>query len=564
MIIHFRKLRLTSTLSNVARNNLNLKPSENPRFQNTKRALQSDAKLPRKAIMKEAQAALLEYLHSTRSLQFLDADNMCKNSPFFLQDLLRKIQKNHDDGDMKRSISRYLRYHPINEFEPFFESVGLKPSEYAPLLPRGMIFLNDDHLLMDNYHTLCNYGVPRSKMGKIFNDAPQVFRYDNRVLQSKLEAYEKLGVASSILVKAIASSPFLLVGDVNLGFVKVVEKLKHLVVAKDDSWIEGHLLDGVSFNWGMMLELLSLLGKVYRKGQLADLISRHPCVVFEDSGGRTLSLIGFLFKFGLSLNQISLIFLELPQIQIGKFFSNLRHCFLFLSEIEMQAAEIGRIFQSHSLLLGSSTLKKTTSLLGNLNVGKKRLCRIIQDNPQEMKNWVLGKKLQPLENSNEEQESKMLKTEFLLSLGYVENSKNMEEAFKLFRGKGAELQERFDFFVKAGFDCEDVRKMIRVAPQILNQTTDRINMKIEYLVNEGYPISTLVSFPSFLSYTPQRVKLRLSMYNWLQDHGAADPGLALSTLIACSEKIFVSQYVKRHPSGPKVWKDLKTEIYSED
>lgn len=190
---------------------------------------------------------------------------------------------------------------------------------------------------------------------------------------------------------------------------------------------------------------------------------------------------------------------------------------------------------------------------------------MLQENPQEIENWVLGRKVQPLVSLREmgEEKSKTLKTEFLRSLGYEENSEEMKWAFKVFRGKGAELQERFDFIVKAGLDCEDVRKMVRVSPQILNQTTERINMKIEYILNEGYPISDLVSFPSFLSYTPQRVKLRLSMYNWLKDHGVADPGLALSTVIACREKIFIQQYVNRHSSGLQVWQDLKKEFYPE-
>ena len=36
---------------------------------------------------KEAQAALLEYLHSTRGLQFIDAENITKNCPHFLEKL---------------------------------------------------------------------------------------------------------------------------------------------------------------------------------------------------------------------------------------------------------------------------------------------------------------------------------------------------------------------------------------------------------------------------------------------------------------------------------------------
>ncbi|WJX83968.1 hypothetical protein P8452_66588 [Trifolium repens] len=399
-MIDFRKLRLTFTFFNFTLNHTNLKPSLNPRFYSTKNSLQLDVKpkLGSKSTIKEAQSALLEYLHSTRSLQFLDADNMCKNSPFFLQNLVEKSLKNENTINAKRSISRYLRYHPINEFEPFFESLGLKPSEYTHLLPRGLIFLNDDPLLMENYHTLCNYGVPRSKMGKIFKLAPQVLSFENGVLSLKLKAYENLGVSPSILMNAVA-------------------------FPVRNSWLR-------------------------------------------------------LFVAVLAL------FLRNQEL---------------LTEIEMEPAEIGKIFQSHTLFIGSSTLKTTKSLLGCLNVGKKRLCSIVQDNPLVMKNWVLGKRVKPLVSLREaeEEKSKAGKMEFLLRLGYVENTKQMNRAFKMYRGKGAELQERFDFIVKAGLTRDQVRRMIRVSPQILNQNTDTVKMKIEYLVKQGYSISDLGQWPRF-------------------------------------------------------------------
>ncbi|RHN47951.1 putative transcription regulator mTERF family [Medicago truncatula] len=470
-MIDLRKLRLTFTFFNLT----NLKPSLNPRFYNTAKKpiqLNSKPKILSKLTIKEAQAALLEYLHSTRSLQFLDADNMCKNSPFFLQNLVHKTLKNENSINTKRLISRHLRYNPINEFEPFFESLGLKPSEYESLLPRDLIFLNDDPLLMANYHTLCNYGVPRSKMGKIFKQAPQVFKFENGVLVSKIKAYEDLGISASILVNAVA----------------VVEMLKNIVAKGgdgdfDSGWIQWHYLDEVSCNWGLMLELLCLLSDTgFSEKQLAEIIHRSPCIVFEESGG------------------------------------------------------------------------------------KRRLCSILQDNPHEMKNWVLGIRVKPMVGLRdlEEEKSRVGKTEFLLRLGYVENTKEMDSAFKAFRGKGAELQERFDFIVNAGLTRDEVRRMIRVSPQILNQNTDRVKMKIEYLVKKGFSVSDLVNFPSYLSYKSPRVKLRLSMYNWLVDHGAVTPGLALSTIIACTDNLFLQSYVKRHPSGLQVWEELQKEIHSED
>lgn len=542
------------------------------RFYRTKRAVQSEkseysgepsggenVSPISSSTRKEAQDALVEYFYSTRSMPFLDAENMGRNSPYFLEKLLKRVKDKAESG---RSITRFLRYHPINEFEPFFESLGLKPSEYVPLLHRDLMFLGDDQLLLANYSVLCNYGFGRCEVGKIYNEASEVFRYDSGILLSKLQAYEQLGLSQPSVLKFIVCSPYLLIGDVNADFAKVLETIKSL--GFETSWIEGNLLENNSYNWRRMRGVLCLFRKIgCSNEQLVGVMSQHPDMLFEGSGDKTFSLVVFLVKFGSSVNQISLVFLQFPQISVGQFILNMSKCFFFLNEIEMEITEIGKIISSHPLLLGSCSLKKTNSLLANLNVGKKRLCRYIQENPQEMKNWVMGTRVKPLPNSGDDLRSQMEREKFLLDLGFVQDSKEMKAAVKTFRGKGWELQERFDCLVKAGLQRKDVCEMLRGSPQILNQTKNVIEMKIHFLLNElGYPISSLVTFPSYLAYTVERVKLRLSMYNWLVVQGTAEPMLALSTIVACSDKKFIKQFVDHHPRGPQVWQELKEKIYS--
>ncbi|KAL5741819.1 hypothetical protein ACOSP7_028551 [Xanthoceras sorbifolium] len=508
------------------------------------------------SIIREAQAALLDYLHSTRSLHFTDAEHMSKNSPFFLEKILKKIK---DEENIGQCVVRYLQYHPINEFEPFFESAGLKPCEYNPLLPHNLMYLSDDDLLLKNYHALCNYGIERSKIGKIFMEAMEVLRYDFGVLQSKLQAYEDLGFSQCFIAKVIVCSPQLLIGDVNMEFAKVIEILKNMGI--EFCWIEEHL-EWNSCNWSKMFNLLSLYSQIgFSENQLGIVIRQHPRLLLEDSGDRALTLIGLLLKFGCTMNEICSMFVQFPQIQVAKFVLNLRQCVQFLHEIEMGMQEIGNIVCSHPILLGSCALKKTNSLLVLLNAGKKRLCKCIKENPQEIKKWVRGTRVVRFPSSGVKERSKMLKLKFLLDLGFVQNSKQMEKALKFIRASGGKLQERFDCFVNAGLDRKDVCEMIRLYPQILNQTKSVIETKIDFLVNNlGYPLSTLVIYPSYIYFTAQRIKLRLSMYSWLIDQGAAESMLALSTLISCSHKVFIQRYVNRHPEGLQIWKKLKKEI----
>ncbi|XP_050383235.1 transcription termination factor MTEF18, mitochondrial-like [Argentina anserina] len=507
----------------------------------------------------EIQAALLEYLHSTRGLQFTDAENISKNCPHFLNKLYKRVDC---ERGIRRSMARFLQYHPINEFEPFFESLGFEPSECISLLPRNLMYLTDDELLLHNYIVLSNYGIPPNKIGKIYREAREVFRFDYQVLASKLQAYEGLGLGRSALVRYVVGSPYLLVGDVNAAFLSVLAKSKSIGFETDS--IEGNLWEDNTYHWSRVLELFSLFSEIGCSDvQLGKLLGHNPDILFENSGATTVSLIGLLHKFGFTKRELHSMFLQFPQIPVAKFVANLRRCILFLDEIDMEAAEIAKIVHSHPLLLGSCSLKKTSSLLGTLNVGKKRLSQYIQENPEELKNWVLGKKLESFPDSEYEVRSRAQKTKFLLEIGFLENSTKMKAALKACRGNGVELQERFDCIVKAGLDQKDVCELIQSTPQILNQTTDVIAMKIDCLVNElGYPISSLLTARSYLSHKMERVKLRVRMFNWLKDQGMANAGLSLSTLISCSESYFIKTYVHRHPDGPQIWDDLKNEIES--
>ncbi|KAI4364000.1 hypothetical protein MLD38_020148 [Melastoma candidum] len=419
------------------------------------------------------------------------------------------------------------------------------------------MFLSDCDLLVENYHVLCNYGIPRCKIGKIYWEAPEVFQYDLGVLLRKIKAYEEMGISQLVLHRIIVISPRILIGDPNVHFCKVMEKLCSL--GFELNWITVQLSETSYCRWSQMLEILSVFEKMgFGDEQLRRLIDRRPGLVFENSGKESASFIGFLVKFGSTKDELRAMFVKFPPMQVKKFVSNIRQCFLFFVEIDMGAEDIDRIIRAETLLLGSCTLKTLNSLLSILNVGKKRLCELVTKNPQEMKNWVLRLRVKPIQNSSDSDRYNEEKKNFLLGLGIVRDSNEMKRALKVFRGKRAELQERFDCIVKAGIDREVVCKMVRLSPQILNQTKEVLELKIDYLVRElQKPLSSLVKFPAYLSFNMDRIKLRYLMFNWLTEQAVVSPNIAVSTIIACSEKMFVDKYVNRHPDGVVVWENLK-------
>ncbi|XP_021890072.1 transcription termination factor MTEF18, mitochondrial [Carica papaya] len=503
----------------------------------------------------EAQGVLFDYLHCTRNLSFTDAEHISKNSPNFVQVLLSKI---HCEKDVTRSLAKFLRYNPLNEFEPFFESLGLSPSEVTALLPRDLMFLTDDSVMLENYHALCNYGIPRANIGKMYNEAGEIFRYDYGVLALKLEAYESLGLAKATVIKLVTCCPFLLVGGVNGNFVLVLDKLRRLGMKND--WIGGYLTPKRTYNWCRILDTIDFLDKVgYSEDRLGNLLRTNPELVFEGSGKMVSVLFGRLLKLGLKMNEVYSLFMKNPEILSSKCIKNLFEALNFLFYIGMGTEDIAKVVSSNIELMGSSSLKGPRTVCKDLKVTKDGLCQIIKEEPLKLFSLASKSKVRRKEHITSLDSTKhMEKTAFLLRLGYVENSDEMMKALKQFRGRGDQLQERFDCLINAGLDCNVVTSIIKQAPMVLNQSKDVIEKKIDCLRNcLGYPLESIVAFPAYLCYDIERINHRFAMYVWLRKRGAAKTMLSLSTILACSDARFVKYFVNVHPEGPAYWANLR-------
>ncbi|KAI0503843.1 hypothetical protein KFK09_014786 [Dendrobium nobile] len=516
----------------------------------------------------DAQNALFDYLHYTRCLNFTDAEHISKNSPVFLQSLLAKV---NDGEEVGRSVSRFLRFTPINEFEPFFESLGLKPSELYALLPHNLIYLTDDHHLIENYHVLCNYGVPRSKIGKMYKEGSEMFRYNHGVLNSKLQSYERLGLSKPTIIKLVTCCPALLIGELNRDFLEVLTKLKALGVELD--LVRGCLSDKSVYHWDRILKMLNFLdGMGCNQKNLETLINQHPRFVFDDSGKKIYILVALLLKLGIKMDDILLLFVQYPQILAGNFVKNLWQSIYFLVDIGMSVEDIKMIVKTHPHVLGASSSKSPYFVLQRLKLSEHQLCDIIKEDPNQFTYLITSKKSSAINLPKVEGTFLREKTDFLLRLGFVENSDEMARVLKKFRGRGDQLQKRFDFLVEIGLDCHTAAEMIKAVPPVLNQSIDVLDKKSTYLLNDlGYPLEALAAFPTFLCYNLDKIKLRFSMFQWLKENGVsfstknrklASPTVALSTVLACSDARFFKYFVNLHHKGPEEWERLKRSFSS--
>ncbi|XP_024198789.1 transcription termination factor MTEF18, mitochondrial isoform X2 [Rosa chinensis] len=505
----------------------------------------------------EGQEALFDYLHCTRSFGFTDAEHISKNSPKFLENLLSKIDS---EKEVARTLSRFLRYNPINEFEPFFESLGLSPSELPLFLPRHLMYLSDDPVMFENFQALCDYGIPRSNIGRMYKEAREIFGYDYGVLASKLQAYEYLGLSKGTVVKLVSCCPLLLIGGVNNEFVKFLEKLKCLGLGMD--WIGGYASDNSTYNWNRMLDTMDFLDHVgYTKEQMCSLFERNPALLLEGSGKNVYVLFGRLLKLGLEMNEVYSLFMQYPQVLSVKCTRYLLQAIDYLIEVGMATDEIADVVANDMEFLSSSRLKRPNTVCRELKVGRDGLLQIIREDPSKVLRLASKSKASASKQVVSRVPCNHLeKTSFLLRLGYAENSEEMMKALKKFRGRGDQLQERFDCLVEAGLDCNVVMNIIKQAPMVLNQSKDVIVKKISCLTNcLGYPLESLEAFPAYLCYDMDRINLRFSMYMWLREKRAAKPTLSLSTLLACSDARFARYYVDIHPEGPAMWESLKNQ-----
>ncbi|TKY56962.1 Transcription termination factor 3 [Spatholobus suberectus] len=511
-------------------------------------------RIPR-LVRTEVQHALMDYLHYTRGYTFSDAEYVSKNSPRFVESLVSMID---DKDDVPRSLRKFFRYNPINEFEPFLESLGIGPSELPLVLPRGMIYLEDDYVLLDNFRVLCNYGVPRNRMGRFYKEAKEIFGYASGLLSSKLGAYDNLGLSRSIVVKLVVCCPLLLVGDVDCEFVAVLHWLKRIGIESD--WIVNYLSCSRTYSWKRMLDTMQFLHKVgYSEEQMHDLFTANPKLLLEGFGRKLYLVFGQLLKLGVEMNGIYSCFVEYPCILSNKCARNLLRVIGFFCAIGMGKDDIAHILSNYLHLLSTHSLKGHKTVCKELKVGKADLCQIIRDDPFKLISLASKQEQRGNEKIHSHDPRNYLeKTTFLLKLGYTENSEEMAKALKMFRGRGDQLQERFDCLVEAGLDYNSVIEMIKRAPMILNQSKAMIKRKVDFLRDVlGYPLEYLVGFPTYFCHDLEKIVEKLSMYAWLKERNAVNPTLTLGTIVGSGEKRFVKYFVNVHPQGPAVWKDLK-------
>ncbi|XP_028754091.1 transcription termination factor MTEF18, mitochondrial [Neltuma alba] len=282
----------------------------------TTRKLLKSSKIPQryqKFAVREAQKVLTDYLHETRCLPFVLADQIAKNSLLSLVNLIVKVD--FSASTFSRNFEKYLRYNPIDEFEFFFESIGIDYNNgVSELLPPNKVFFSEDGSLLEAARALSFFGFPWDKLGNLYKECSSVFRRSSKELGSKLYEFKKRGFGNVEVVGICLAFPNILGkegeevdGEIDGLFTDLKSvffdfELARYVEGNIDSWHEVCRKIRVFYN---------LNGE---KGKLGELMGRAKTIFIEYGEDELIQKAEYFCRFGVQKEEVALLLLKAPEL----------------------------------------------------------------------------------------------------------------------------------------------------------------------------------------------------------------------------------------------------------
>ncbi|KAK1400762.1 transcription termination factor MTEF18, mitochondrial [Heracleum sosnowskyi] len=311
-----------------------------------------------------AQKEVTNYLHTTKNLQFTYAELISKNSLFSLHELMAKVD--YSFFEFSDNLQRYLSYYPINEFEFFYESIGISTNEINGFLPRGKFFLDED---FGGYSVCCalwEFGFPWNKLGVLCKEKDSIFTRSVSEVNECLSGFKEYGFDGIMIIGVCLAFPFVfsrkcaLRGEVValfdvLRIVFLDYELVKFVDGNVDAWFDVCRKIRVFYDLGCadgnMGELLGrsknvlleypeemLVKKVefFRKLDVPKeeigsfLLSKTDIFEF-DLESRCISVVGILKYFGLEIEKLRSVMRNYPYVLGRNKLANLPHVMRLLN-----------------------------------------------------------------------------------------------------------------------------------------------------------------------------------------------------------------------------------------
>uniref|UniRef100_A0A0E0AIN8 Uncharacterized protein n=1 Tax=Oryza glumipatula TaxID=40148 RepID=A0A0E0AIN8_9ORYZ len=518
----------------------------------------------RRAAVPAARAAVSEYLHATRCLPSSHADTIAARSPRSLHAFLAglpAVPSSLRTSAFPSLLRRHLAFHPLNELPFFLESIGLPPTTRSDLM-----FLADHPSLLPAVAALAHFGFPWSRLGLLF---PTVLLHlPPDLITSRLASLEAcLGpLPRAAIIAACLAFPSLLENDLSssdrlvddLG--KVFGRLGPGLGTSND--IDAFL--GVCRRTRMFYDAGSEVGGI------GDLVGCNNQRVFLDlEEERIGKMLKFFKGLGMAGEDVGRFLLTNPMVFYLEFGDVVISVPEYLRRVGLAVDEVNAAVEKHPYVVGKNLLQNLPGVLRAMELDHWFLEKI-SDGGESLRYLSPGFVLEDVSYDVEIERAflggmiKMKadkraqhidgKLEFLKSIGYGENEIATKIIAVLHSNRDT-LQERFDCLLERGLEYKMLCQIVSVFPKILNQGKKMLNDKLNYMTKElGYSVEYLELFPAFLCFDLEnRVKPRYTMLRWLRENGLLRRTLAPATVLANSEKRFISNLYNVHPAAPKLW-----------
>ncbi|KAL3615538.1 hypothetical protein CASFOL_041199 [Castilleja foliolosa] len=511
--------------------------------------------------IKDSQKSLTDYLHATRSLPFLYADNIARNSPQSLWKIVSKIP--FSPSNFSCSFQKILRYHPINELDFFFESIGLNSDETEN---RTTYFLSEfKHF--DVACALAGMGFPWSKLGLLCKDGFFIFESDPSDLERKFnEIKNAFGFNSVIIISICLAFPRVLHIDGEMD--SLLSDLKILFLDYDLwSSVEGGNVDDV---FCICLKIKSFYDLGCEMGKIGELMGRSKTVFIEHTKEDLISKFDFFCKLDVRKDEIGIFLLSRPEIFGFDLGNRVVSVSGFLEQLGLRENELELLQQNYPHVFGNNKVAYLPNVMRSLNLGewffeKMRngyhpllaTCTIVCC-PDEFD--IHYKESLIRLRTKRTHVHAMKKLNFLHSIGFGEN-KFAVEALPFLSSSKNHLHQRFDCLLRCGIEYSKLCMIVKLMPKILNQGERSLQKKIEYLCNDiGSSLDYLDVFPGYLCYDlEKRIKPRFKFHKWLMEKGLCQREYSLSTIIACSEKAYVERLFRINRDAAMMWQDNRVD-----
>ncbi|KAH9603050.1 hypothetical protein KSS87_006285 [Heliosperma pusillum] len=512
--------------------------------------------------IQQAQEVLADYLHNTRALPFTFAENISKNSIHSISEVISKLP--FSSSDFRHTFQKFLSYNPINEFGFFYESIGIDYLLINGFLKSNVHFFSDDSTVLDAAGCLTGFGFPWGKLGRLYVEEGLIFRKKPEFLRGKLDGLVSLGFGNQQIVGICLAFPGLLKEEgvgLNSDFDALLDDLKRVFLDFDlRSCIRGNV--DVWFEVCEKVEVFYELGVA--KGEFGKLITNSKCIFTDYPTEDLVEKVEFFSRVGVEKSEVAVLILNNPKILSIKFNDRVISVSSILDHFGLCKKTKISLEQKYKYVFGRNLMVNLPSILRAMDLHEWFFDRMKCGDHELFASYDLSSPDEGLDQ-NYVQNLESLKTVrrhtysfskliFFHGIGFAENGETVKLLASA-HGSPSDLQERFDFLLSEGIEFSKVCKMISRAPKFLNQEIDSLKKKLDFFFNEiGLPLDYLEKFPAYLLYNLEKhIEPRYKFHAWLTNQGLCTKKYSLASIMGTSNKGFLSQLSRIHPSAPQLW-----------